>query len=164
MKTFTLTHISRIAQYLFELRLKYGVLTSYNQTILLRKVDIGRACGLEYSPVIHHRDRGSISGQTVSFCQSFYHVGVLGSLCEESVSGSFCRAQACVPLLKRDTISFIILSHDTRLPQRVRRRRLGGSACHHMRQHIWISFLDGELTYFLGQHAPDERRSFQHGI
>ncbi|OJJ45690.1 hypothetical protein ASPZODRAFT_69121 [Penicilliopsis zonata CBS 506.65] len=63
--------------YMFDLRLKHGFLTTYNQTVFLRKVDVGRAWGLEYSPVIYHGDRGSVSGTTVSFCQSLYHVGLL---------------------------------------------------------------------------------------
>lgn len=59
--------------------LKYAFLTTYEQTIFLRKVDIGRAWGLEYSPVIYHNDRGDTAGMTVSFCQSLYHVGLLAS-------------------------------------------------------------------------------------
>lgn len=70
-------HVGQIAQYMLELDLKYGFLTTYNQTIFLRKVDIGRAWGLEYSPVIYHDSRGSTSGSSVSFCQSLYHVGLL---------------------------------------------------------------------------------------
>jgi hypothetical protein len=45
--------------------------------IFLRKVDISRAWGLEYSPVIYHEDRASTSGRPVSFHQSLYHVGLL---------------------------------------------------------------------------------------
>jgi hypothetical protein len=62
---------------MLEGRLKYGFLTTYEQTIFLRKADVGRVWGLEYSPVIYHRDRGSTSGRTASFCQSLYHVGLL---------------------------------------------------------------------------------------
>lgn len=62
---------------MLETRLKYGFLTTYEQTIFLRKADAGRVWGLEYSPVIYHRDRGTKSGRTVSFCQSLYHIGLL---------------------------------------------------------------------------------------
>lgn len=61
---------------MLEARLKYGFLTTYGQTTFLRKADVGRVWGLEYFPVIYHRDRGSTSGRTVSFCQSLYHVGL----------------------------------------------------------------------------------------
>lgn len=57
--------------------LKYGFLTTYEETIFLRKADINRVWVLEYSPVIHHDDQGSTTGMTVSFCQSLYHVGLL---------------------------------------------------------------------------------------
>ncbi|KAJ5521466.1 hypothetical protein N7527_005581 [Penicillium freii] len=74
----TLRHaLGQIARYMLETRLKYGFLTTYEQTIFLRKADVGRVWGLEYSPVIYHRDRGSTLGGTVSFCQSLYHVGLL---------------------------------------------------------------------------------------
>ncbi|OOQ89244.1 hypothetical protein PEBR_17002 [Penicillium brasilianum] len=69
--------LGQIARYMLETRLKYGFLTTYEQTIFLRKADVGRVWGLEYSPVIYHSDRGSVSGTTVSFCQSLYHVGLL---------------------------------------------------------------------------------------
>ncbi|KAJ5202292.1 hypothetical protein N7449_004371 [Penicillium cf. viridicatum] len=74
----TLRHaLGQIARYMLETRLKYGFLTTYEQTIFLRKADVGRVWGLEYSPVIYHGDRGSTPGRTVSFCQSIYHVGLL---------------------------------------------------------------------------------------
>jgi hypothetical protein len=63
---------------MLESDLKYAFLTTYEQTIFLRKVDIGRVWRLEYSPVIYHHERGSTSsGGTVSFCQSLYHVELL---------------------------------------------------------------------------------------
>ncbi|KAJ5492653.1 hypothetical protein N7539_001399 [Penicillium diatomitis] len=69
--------LGQIAKYMFDSRLKYGVLTTYQLTIFLRKMDFGRAWGLGFSPVIHHNFRGSTSGRTISLCQSFYHVGLL---------------------------------------------------------------------------------------
>ncbi|KAJ5817932.1 hypothetical protein N7447_007940 [Penicillium robsamsonii] len=69
--------LGQIAEYMFDSRLKYGFLTTYEYTIFLRKEEFGRAWGLEYSPVIYHSDRGSTSGRTVSFCQSLYHSGLL---------------------------------------------------------------------------------------
>jgi hypothetical protein len=62
---------------MLETRQKYGFLTMYEQTIFLRKADVGRGWRLEYSPVIYHCDRGSTTGGTVPFCQSLYHVGLL---------------------------------------------------------------------------------------
>lgn len=52
--------IGQIAEYMFDMNLKYGFMTTYTQTIFLRKVDVGRAWGLEYSPVIPHRDSGHL--------------------------------------------------------------------------------------------------------
>lgn len=69
--------VGQIVQYILGLGLKYGFLTTYNQTTFLRKVDIGRAWVLEYSPAICHNSRGSASGMSVSFCQCLYHVGSL---------------------------------------------------------------------------------------
>ncbi|KOS37812.1 hypothetical protein ACN38_g11386 [Penicillium nordicum] len=69
--------LGQIARYMLETRLQYGLLTTYEQIIFLRKVDVGREWGLEYSPAIYHYNRGSTSGGTVSFCQSLYHVGLL---------------------------------------------------------------------------------------
>lgn len=37
------TYIGQIAEYMFDMRLKYGFMTTYRQTIFLRKVDVGRA-------------------------------------------------------------------------------------------------------------------------
>ncbi|KAJ5542814.1 hypothetical protein N7535_005238 [Penicillium sp. DV-2018c] len=69
--------LGQTAQYMFDWGLKYGFLTTYEHTIFLRKVEVGRKWGLEYSPVIYHKDRGSASGATVSFCQGLYHVALL---------------------------------------------------------------------------------------
>jgi hypothetical protein len=71
------TYIGQIAEYRFDMRLKYGFMTTYSQTMFLRKVDVGRAWGLDYSPVILHSAVGSTAGQQVSVCQSFFHVGLL---------------------------------------------------------------------------------------
>jgi hypothetical protein len=40
-------------------------------------VEVNGLVGLQYSPVIFHNDRGSITGETVSLCQSFYRVALL---------------------------------------------------------------------------------------
>lgn len=64
------TYIGQIAEYMFAMRLKYGFVTTYNQKMFLRKVDVCRAWGLEYSPVILHSAVGSTTGQQVSVCQS----------------------------------------------------------------------------------------------
>ncbi|QQK42155.1 phosphoglycerate mutase family protein [Penicillium digitatum] len=51
----TLRHaLGQIARYMLETRLKYGFLTTYEQTIFLRKADAGRVWGLEYSPSLYH--------------------------------------------------------------------------------------------------------------
>ncbi|KAJ5415997.1 hypothetical protein N7465_004692 [Penicillium sp. CMV-2018d] len=69
--------LDQIAECMIDSRLKYGFLTTHEHTIFLRKVEVGRSWGLEYSPVIYHSDRGSTSGRTVTFCQSLYHIGLL---------------------------------------------------------------------------------------
>lgn len=71
------TRIGQIAEYMFDLDLKYGFLTTYEQTIFLRKVNVGSDWVLEYSPIIQHNHRGSASGRTVSLRQCLYHVGLL---------------------------------------------------------------------------------------
>jgi hypothetical protein len=71
------TYIGQIAEYMLDMHLKYGFVTTYNQTIFLRKVDVGRTWALEYSPVILHSAVGSTTGQQASVCQSFFHVGLL---------------------------------------------------------------------------------------
>ncbi|KAJ5890651.1 uncharacterized protein N7473_006879, partial [Penicillium subrubescens] len=45
--------LGQIAEYMFNSGLKYGFLTTYEHTIFLRKEEVGRAWGLEYSPVIY---------------------------------------------------------------------------------------------------------------
>ncbi|KAI2788404.1 hypothetical protein POX_e06420 [Penicillium oxalicum] len=69
--------LGQIAEYMLEFRLKYGFLTTYEQTIFLRKVEVGRYWALEYSPVIQNSDNGTFSGKRVSLCQSLYHIGIL---------------------------------------------------------------------------------------
>lgn len=61
---------------MLEMGLKYAFLTTYEQTTFLRKVNVGRAWGLEYSPVINHNDRGG-TGTAVSFCEGLYLAGLL---------------------------------------------------------------------------------------
>jgi hypothetical protein len=63
---------------MLDLNLKYGFLTTYEQTIFLRKVDAGRQWVLQYSPVISHKTRGSLIGGEVSLSQSLYHVALQG--------------------------------------------------------------------------------------
>lgn len=70
-------YIGQIAEYMFDMHLKYGFMTTYNQTIFLRKVDVGREWGLEYSPAILHSAVENITDQQVSLCQSLFHVGHL---------------------------------------------------------------------------------------
>lgn len=69
-------HVGQIAKYMLEMGLKYAFLTTYEQTTFLRKVNVSRAWGLEYSPVINHNDRGGM-GTAVSFCEGLYHAGLL---------------------------------------------------------------------------------------
>jgi len=59
-------------------RLKYGILTNYNETIFLRQVVSRGQLGLEYSPAIisddtYHAKRGS-----VTLRQAILHVALLG--------------------------------------------------------------------------------------
>lgn len=44
----------QMAQYMHDLKVKYGFLTTYDETIFLRQVLINGRWTLEYSPVIQH--------------------------------------------------------------------------------------------------------------
>ncbi|KAJ5555506.1 hypothetical protein N7461_003976 [Penicillium sp. DV-2018c] len=49
-------YLGQIAEYMHDLGLKYGVLTTYNQTIFLRQGVHNMRWKLEFSPVIHNTD------------------------------------------------------------------------------------------------------------
>lgn len=66
--------IGQIARYMFDNDLKYGFLTTYNQTIFLRKVEVAGKWTLEYSPVIHHDDSWNPRNGKISVRQAFYHI------------------------------------------------------------------------------------------
>ncbi|KAJ5176615.1 uncharacterized protein N7482_002492 [Penicillium canariense] len=69
--------LGQISLYMRETQLKYGFLSSYNETIVLRKTVVGRHWVLEYSPVIYHSDEGNTMRGTVSTLQSLYHIALL---------------------------------------------------------------------------------------
>lgn len=64
----------QIARYMLDTDVKYGFLTTYTQSILLRKMDINGQWTLEYSPVIHHDDSWSQANGKISVRQAFYHI------------------------------------------------------------------------------------------
>lgn len=70
-------HIGGIVQDMRDSNLKYGFLSTYNQTIFLRQVVVDQSWTLEYSPVVYHDDEWSTTRSQMSLCQSFYHVGLL---------------------------------------------------------------------------------------
>lgn len=74
----TTTHGGQTADYMLETELKHAFLTTYNETILLRKVDVNRQWTLEYSPVILHSRRGRLETGEVSLRQCLYHMALLG--------------------------------------------------------------------------------------
>lgn len=78
MDILTKTYLGQVAAYMLEIKLKYAFLTTYEETVFLRKVDASTQWAIQYSPVILHSDRGSASSGTVSLCQSLYYVALLG--------------------------------------------------------------------------------------
>lgn len=72
------THLGQIACYMLDTELKHAFLTTYNETIFLRKVDLHRQWILQYSPVIFHDDRGNVITGEVSLCQCLYQMALLG--------------------------------------------------------------------------------------
>ncbi|KAJ5804692.1 uncharacterized protein N7518_000995 [Penicillium psychrosexuale] len=61
-------YLGQLAGQMRELDLKYAFLTTYDETIFVRKVDVESDWGLEYSPVIRHDDTfgQALGGQTFS--------------------------------------------------------------------------------------------------
>ncbi|OQD70622.1 hypothetical protein PENDEC_c022G03081 [Penicillium decumbens] len=73
---FYLRHLlGQIAAYMQETDRKHAFLTTYEQTIFLRKVDVNRKWTMEYSPVIYHWAMGSSS--TVSLRECFWNLALL---------------------------------------------------------------------------------------
>lgn len=60
-----------------DLGLKYGFLTTYEDTVFLRQVIHNRLGVLEYSPVIHHSNTFSEADGTVTLRQCSFHVALL---------------------------------------------------------------------------------------
>jgi hypothetical protein len=59
------------------LSLKYGVLTTYDQSLFLRQAVVGGEWELQISPVKYHDDTSSTTTATVREC--FWHVGQIAS-------------------------------------------------------------------------------------
>lgn len=57
-----------------DLDLKFGFLSTYNETLFLRQVLFGRTKGLEFSPLIYHDDMHT--GQDVTLRQGMMHLAL----------------------------------------------------------------------------------------
>ncbi|OXV07058.1 hypothetical protein Egran_05177 [Elaphomyces granulatus] len=74
--------LGQIAMYLRETSLKYGFVSTYEETIFLRQELVAGNWGLQYSPVIGHSTSATVitpanfSG-TVSLRQCFWHLSAL---------------------------------------------------------------------------------------
>lgn len=55
----------------------FGFLSTYNETIFLRKVDIQGVWALEYSPVITHNNEYDPRRGTITTRQGLFHLAVL---------------------------------------------------------------------------------------
>ncbi|KOS43872.1 hypothetical protein ACN38_g5240 [Penicillium nordicum] len=76
--SFTYTSLGQIANYMDVMNLKYGVLTTYEQTLFLRQTVPGGAWTLESSPVKHFSDAyTSADPQSVTVRQCFWYLGQL---------------------------------------------------------------------------------------
>ncbi|KAJ5116639.1 hypothetical protein N7456_000987 [Penicillium angulare] len=75
--------LGQIAGYMNEFSLKYGIISTYEETVFLRQtVARGRWC-LDYSPVVYHgnqyRDNGPRRSPTISTRQGFMHIARLAN-------------------------------------------------------------------------------------
>ncbi|GKZ37058.1 hypothetical protein AbraIFM66950_008448 [Aspergillus brasiliensis] len=68
--------IGQIAEYMKDLDLRYGLMSTYNETIFLRQVQntATRLWELQYSPVIHHSTSADLVSGTPSLRQCIWHV------------------------------------------------------------------------------------------
>lgn len=69
----------QVAEYMNDLNLKYGVLTTYDETIFLRQKVFQRKCILECSPVISNNAVYIQEFDSVTLRQCFLHVAMLAS-------------------------------------------------------------------------------------
>ena len=61
--------LGQIAQYMKDLRLKYGVMTTYEETIFLQQEqDITGDWRLQYSPIIEHTTSATRDGVSLRQC------------------------------------------------------------------------------------------------
>ncbi|KAJ5206559.1 hypothetical protein N7491_002826 [Penicillium cf. griseofulvum] len=67
--------LGQIAQYMQDLDLKFGFISTYNETFFLRQVPFGRTMGLEFSPVIHHNEMYTREGD-VTVRQGMIHLAL----------------------------------------------------------------------------------------
>lgn len=77
--TSTRAHIilGQIADYMQDRKVKYGVMSNYNETIFLRQVTTLTSAYLEYSPIIRHDDMYTPAPRSVTLRQCFFHVALL---------------------------------------------------------------------------------------
>ncbi|KAJ5608126.1 hypothetical protein N7537_004745 [Penicillium hordei] len=67
--------LGQIAQYMEDLDLKFGFISTYNETLFLRQVLFGRTRGLEFSPLIYHDDVYTGQGD-VTLRQGMMHLAL----------------------------------------------------------------------------------------
>ncbi|KAF9892635.1 hypothetical protein FE257_001037 [Aspergillus nanangensis] len=71
--------LGQIAEYMYDLHLKYGFMSTYEETVFLRQVqDATSVWVLQHSPIIRHSANGTIKGE-VSVRQCIWH------LCQSAV-------------------------------------------------------------------------------
>ncbi|KGO44398.1 hypothetical protein PEXP_000890 [Penicillium expansum] len=70
--------LGQIARYMRELNVKYGFMSTYEETIFLRKVDVRGVWTLQYSPVMRFDDLYTPQTEGITTRQGLYHVALLG--------------------------------------------------------------------------------------
>ncbi|KAJ5497718.1 hypothetical protein N7453_006769 [Penicillium expansum] len=61
-----------------ELNVKYGFMSTYEETIFLRKVDVRGVWTLQYFPVMRYDDPYNAQTEGIITRQGLYHVALLG--------------------------------------------------------------------------------------
>ncbi|QQK39949.1 phosphoglycerate mutase family protein [Penicillium digitatum] len=70
--------LGQVARYMRELNVKHGFLSTYEETIFLRKVDVRGVWTLQYSTVIAYDDPLTSQTEGTTTQQGLYHVALLG--------------------------------------------------------------------------------------
>lgn len=89
--------LSQIIKYMLKLKLKYGWISNYGQTIFLRQKCVGDTWGIEYSPILRSTDGYTKNPLRVSVRQGFFFLARLAAA-EPSVDNSTPKRQWIIPL------------------------------------------------------------------